>query len=109
MYVAGWGRVNDGSLPELLIKGDKPIMENIECSRYWGSFPSITDRMFCTTIEDGRDFCNSNFGSAAVRNGVQHGIVSFGTSVCGDGSSPAVYVRIEQLQIRDWITSLTGL
>lgn len=61
--------------------------------------------MFCTLIEDGRDSCNGDSGSAVIRDGVQVGIVSFGSSVCGDGSRPAVYVRLEDPQIRSWIDS----
>lgn len=61
--------------------------------------------MFCTLIEDGRDSCNGDSGSAAVRDGIQVGIVSFGSSVCGDGSRPAGYVRVEEPGIRNWIAS----
>lgn len=65
--------------------------------------------MFCTIIEDGRDSCNGDSGSAVLRNGIQVGVVSFGSAVCGDGSRPAVYVRVEQPQIRDWITGFVGI
>lgn len=69
--------------------------------------------MFCTIVENGRDSCNGDSGTAVTRvvNGqrIQVGIVSFGSSVCGDGSRPAVYVRVEQPAIRDWIRTLTSV
>lgn len=39
----------------------------------------------------------------------QVGYVSFGSITCGDGSAPAVYGRLEEPSIRNWITSITGL
>jgi len=113
VYVAGWGRVDDGSLPEHLMVVDKEITRNSpECVAYWQGVVPINDRMFCTTIENGRDSCNGDSGSGVVRNvgtvATQVGVVSFGSPVCGDGSRPAVYVRIEHPEIRSWITDFTG-
>lgn len=65
--------------------------------------------MFCTLIENGRDSCNGDSGSAVTRNGVQVGVVSFGSAVCGDGSRPAVYVRVEQPAIRSWVLDNVGI
>lgn len=104
--VAGWGRIDDGSLPEFLRKVSKDIVSNAVCSTFWNN---ISNRMFCTHIENGRDSCNGDSGSAIVRDGVQVGVVSFGSSVCGDGSRPAVYVRVEQPQIRSWIDGFVSV
>lgn len=109
MTVAGWGRVDDGSLPVYLMKVDKPVMSNAQCAPFWPPAGRITARMFCTVIENGRDSCNGDSGTAVVRDGVQHGVVSFGSSVCGDGSRPAVYVRVEAPEIRNWVTQLSGI
>lgn len=48
-------------------------------------------------------------GSAIVRDGVQVGLVAFGSSVCGDGSRPAVYTRIEEPVVRSFIFEHTGV
>lgn len=39
----------------------------------------------------------------------QVGVVSFGSSVCGDGSGPSGNVRIEWPGVRNWLTTVTGL
>lgn len=87
--------------------------------------------MFCTLVENGIDSCGGDSGKtqvqiayslptvfittllkpggAIVRNGVQVGIVSFGSEDCGDGSLPAVYVRIEDPAIRDFIRLHTSV
>jgi len=100
VIVAGWGRVDDGSLPINLMQVSKGIMSNAQCSNFWRG---ITTRMLCTIVENGIDSCNGDSGTAVVRSGVQVGLVSFGSSVCGDGSRPAVYVRTEEAAIRNWI------
>lgn len=79
----------------------KPIISIQECLNFWRI---VTSRMFCTLVENGKDSCNGDSGSAVVRDGVQVGVVSFGSSVCGDGTRPAVYVRVEDPQVRSWIT-----
>lgn len=76
------------------------------CNEYWHFHPGgVSHSKFCTIIEDGRDSCNGDSGSAIIRDGVQVGLVSFGSAVCGDGSLPAVYVRIEEPTVRNWINS----
>lgn len=76
------------------------------CNEYWHFHPGgVSHSKFCTIIEDGRDSCNGDSGSAIIRDGVQVGLVSFGSAVCGDGTLPAVYVRIEEPTVRNWINS----
>jgi trypsin len=84
----------------------KAIMGDQECGSFWRI---LTARMFCTIVENGKDSCNGDSGSAVVRNGVQVGVVSFGSSVCGDGTRPAVYVRLENPQIRSFIAQHVGI
>lgn len=48
-------------------------------------------------------------GGAIIRNGVQVGVVSFGSTVCGDGTLPAVYARVEHPLIRDFIRLHSGV
>lgn len=44
-----------------------------------------------------------------MRDGILVGVVSFGSAVCGDGSAPAVYSRLENPEIRNWISATTGI
>lgn len=58
--------------------------------------------------------CLGDSGSPLVinhpgANRIQVGVVSFGSSVCGDGSGPSVNVRIEYPPVRTWITSISGV
>jgi trypsin len=106
VIVTGWGVTDDGSIPVMLQKVDKAIMPINECRGYWGDVPY---GMFCTVVENGRDSCNGDSGSPVIRNGVQIGLVSYGSEVCGDGSAPAVYVRLEEPGIRNWIASFVTL
>lgn len=105
--VVGWGQNDAGVIPENLLQVQKPIYPHAECGISWRG--DITSRMFCSVVENGIDSCNGDSGSAIIRNGIQVGIVSFGSPVCGDGSRPAVYVRIEDPLIRDFIRQTTGI
>lgn len=40
---------------------------------------------------------------------VQVGVVSFGSSTCGDGSGPSGNVRVEFPGVRDWVRAETGI
>jgi trypsin len=106
VIVTGWGVADSGSSPVMLQKVDKAIMPIDQCRTYWDDVPY---GMFCTIVENGRDSCNGDSGSPVIRNGVQIGLVSYGSQVCGDGSAPAVYVRIEEPGIRNWIASFVTL
>jgi secreted trypsin-like serine protease len=50
-----------------------------------------------------------DFLGAIIRDGIQVGVVSFGSDVCGDGTLPAVYVRVEDPLIRNFIRQETGV
>lgn len=80
------------------------------CNQYWSFLPNgVTHSSFCTVVEDGRDSCNGDSGSPVIRHGVQVGLVSFGSSVCGDGTLPAVYVRLEEPTVHNFITQYADL
>jgi trypsin len=107
---SGWGLNENGILPINLQQLTKPIHERADCNRLWGG---IGPSLFCKAAFDGRDTCNGDSGSPLVTGtGVarrQHGVVSFGTSVCGDGTAPSVNVRIEHAGVRNWITTMSGV
>lgn len=110
--VTGWGANNLGLLPINLRQVQKGIYDHTECIGSWLASVwrlEITPQMFCTVVENGRDSCNGDSGGPVVRSGVQVGVVSFGSEDCGDGSLPAVYVRIEALLVRDWIRTVSGI
>lgn len=49
-------------------------------------------------------------GSAILVNLThQVGYVSFGSMVCGDGSAPAVYGRLEEPSIREFVRKISGV
>jgi secreted trypsin-like serine protease len=109
--VAGWGVMDvvTRQIPENLLQVQKDIIDHAQCDRDWVEWGGITSRMFCTNVENGIDSCQGDSGGAIIRNGIQVGIVSFGSEICGDGSLPAVYVRIEDPLIRDFIRQQTGI
>lgn len=105
--VTGWGRTETSSTSDHLLKVQKDIYDQDECYSSWGG--DITSRMFCTRVVNGIDSCNGDSGSPVIRDGLLVGLVSFGSLLCGDGSVPAVYVRLEDPLIRDFIHSYTSL
>ena len=97
---------SSGQIPENLLQVQKAIFDQQQCNAIWGD---ITSRMFCTVVENGIDSCSGDSGGAIVRDGIQVGLVSFGSEICGDGTAPAVYVRVEDPLVRNFITQQTGL
>jgi trypsin len=104
--VTGWGRDENGVLPLNLRQLTAPVHDRASCG--WSN---IGPDVFCKAVVGGADTCNGDSGGPLIRTGTreQVGIVSFGTSVCGDGSRPSGNVRIEAPQIRNWISSQTGI
>lgn len=64
--------------------------------------------MFCAGYlgVGGKDACQGDSGGPVIVNGVQHGIVSWGTG-CADPAFPGVYSKISV--VRDWIKTLAGV
>lgn len=83
-----------------------PIHDRGDCNESWGI---ITDQKFCTSVVNGIDRCHSDSGSSVIRSGVQVGIVSFGSIYCGDGTAPAVHVRVEAPLVRNFIRQVAGI
>ncbi|XP_070508844.1 trypsin 3A1-like [Chironomus tepperi] len=108
--ITGWGIDDNGVIPQLLNQITLPIYNHAECDTKWGWIPEF---FFCVWAGNGQDSCNGDSGSPLVRdvNGqrFQIGLVSFGSSTCGDGSFPSVNTRIEYPGVRNWITEVSGL
>ena len=107
LTITGWGADEDDVFPIDLLKIKKGIFEHGACNKAWRN--GITSSMFCTSINIGREICGGDSGGPAIRSGVQVGIVSFGTGVCGDGSYPTGYTRIEAPIVRNWIRTVSGI
>jgi trypsin len=105
VLVTGWGRDENGALPLNLRQLTAPVHPRGTCG--WAN---IGPDVFCKAVVNNADTCNGDSGGPLIRTGSreQVGIVSFGTSVCGDGTRPSGNVRIEAPQIRNFISSNTG-
>jgi secreted trypsin-like serine protease len=57
----------------------------------------------CAGGEQGRDSCNGDSGGPLTYNGMQIGIVSWGSVNCGD-PVPAVYVNIANPSMHSFLT-----
>jgi trypsin len=62
----------------------------------------VPSSMLCAGGEVGHDTCLGDSGGPLVQDGIQVGIVSFGSPNCGTGI-PSVYARISAPAIRDFI------
>jgi hypothetical protein len=118
------GRLANGSIPVYLQRLEQRVIPFSECRNHWEG--QTTNRMFCVTSKF-YDSCNGEVrllkfeqltqpnitgdsGSAILTSRVQQvGYVSFGSIVCGDGSAPAVYGRLEEPSIRAFVRQITGL
>lgn len=111
IQVSGWGRDENGVLPLNLRQLTAPIHNRAACGQAW---QNIGPDVFCKSVIDNRDTCNGDSGSPVIRRNAQNilqqvGIVSFGTSNCGDGTRPSGNVRIEEPGIRNFIRAQSGL
>lgn len=54
-------------------------------------------------------FTGDSGSAILLQENNQVGYVSFGSMVCGDGSAPAVYGRLEEPSIRAFVREISGL
>ncbi|KAK2584858.1 hypothetical protein KPH14_006295 [Odynerus spinipes] len=95
--LTGWGRLGRfDQIPNHLQQINLRIESQQNCAaKHW----RVTDSHICTFTRYGEGACNGDSGGPLVANGVQVGIVSFGTP-CAVGS-PDVYTRV--YYFLDWI------
>lgn len=98
-YIAGWGKTESESFSEVPLETIVTAKDRATCQA------SFTREIVTTQIcagDRGRDSCNGDSGGplkyVAQFNNlpqrfVQFGIVSFGSSTCGD-SNPGVYTNV---------------
>jgi trypsin len=84
-----------------LLKTTVNIVPSKECKTFWTDL--TPDTGICAGVPDGsRDSCVGDSGGPLMLDGIQVGIVSYGSG-CGKPDSPAVYVRISHFE--SWIAS----
>ncbi|XP_062549803.1 trypsin 3A1-like [Armigeres subalbatus] len=100
--VTGWGREDfyKQNRPNCMMKATVPILNLDECRRR--SMLPIEDGFLCAGyFEGGIDACNGDSGGPLVCDGVQYGIVSYGSG-CAEKNLPGVYTDV--YQNLEWIT-----
>ncbi|ERL93372.1 brachyurin [Dendroctonus ponderosae] len=104
--LSGWGRTSDlsNSIADELNTVQLQILSNAVCQNTFGS--SIADQHICTSGSGRVGACNGDSGGPLVVNGVEVGVVSFGSVLCSVGL-PTAYARVSYF--RNWITSNSGV
>ncbi|XP_073822297.1 trypsin-1-like [Musca autumnalis] len=107
--VTGWGNTKNRTDWEQLLRQTKvPIFNQKECSRRYGLFGGVTERMLCAGYaEGGKDACQGDSGGPLVtEDGVLVGVVSWGYG-CARPNYPGIYSRVAY--VRDWIMEHAGV
>lgn len=102
--VTGWGHTKNKTDSEEVLRQTKvPIFNQKECSRRYGLFGGVTERMLCAGYaEGGKDACQGDSGGPLVtEDGILVGVVSWGYG-CARPNFPGIYSRVSY--VRDWIT-----
>ncbi|XP_013141592.1 PREDICTED: trypsin-like isoform X2 [Papilio polytes] len=110
MAVSGWGRTREGAskLPDRLMAVNLTVVDRRLCTlAYAGTF---TNNMFCAGnfYFGGKSACQGDSGGVGAVDGVARGVVSYGR-LCGQPLAPTVFANIASPELRDFITSVTGL
>ncbi|XP_050503534.1 trypsin-1-like isoform X1 [Diabrotica virgifera virgifera] len=104
--IVGWGFTSEkGTASSSLRVTEIPILHQSDCKRVMGKL--ITDRMFCAgLVKGGKDACQGDSGGPFVVDGVQVGIISWGSG-CGEARRPGVYTNVAAL--RSYIKQVSGI
>lgn len=113
--VAGWGLTQRGFLARNLMFVDIPIVDHQKCTAAYERKPSprakVTANMLCAGLETGgKDSCRGDSGGALVflDNETQRwfvgGIVSWGSSKCGEADQYGVYTKV--MNYIPWIENI---
>ncbi|XP_023310799.1 brachyurin-like [Anoplophora glabripennis] len=105
-FLAGWGRTSDASnaVSPVLRGVNLPIITNAVCAQSYGN--NVLASSICTSGAGIRGACNGDSGGPLVVNGVQVGVVSFGSNMCQAGN-PTVFARVSAF--RNWIATNAGV
>ncbi|XP_033237038.1 trypsin-1 [Drosophila pseudoobscura] len=104
VLVSGWGNTQSTQEPTSILRAvTVPTVSQTECTKAYGSFGTITDRMLCAGLQQGgKDACQGDSGGPLAANGTLWGVVSWGYG-CARPDYPGVYSRVSA--VRDWIGS----
>ncbi|KAJ3656635.1 hypothetical protein Zmor_015694 [Zophobas morio] len=106
----GWGRYNNSNtdLSGILKAADLPLVSGIECEIEF-SF-NFTDHMLCM-YGFNNNVCKGDSGGPVIATGSTNflvGVVSFGSIPCAT-TIPAVIINVAYLEMRRFISEVTGL
>ncbi|ETE68974.1 Complement factor D [Ophiophagus hannah] len=91
--VAGWGFIsNTGKKPDKLHFVHLSIIDRNQCNRRQYHDGSVTENMMCAESRK-KDSCKGDSGGPIVCNGIAEGIVTTGSTVCGNWRKPGIYTR----------------
>ena len=112
--VIGWGVTETGSQSATLREAQVPMLADGSCASAWGSYFSSTS-MVCAGGQS-TDSCSGDSGGPLMvpRSGSFElvGVVSWGSSPCGQLGVPGVYARVGAAALNAWVRSrvpTTGL
>jgi len=103
-YTAGWGRMQNKKLPDVLQEVDLPLISDETCQKTRNG-PMLKPGMFCAGyLEGGKDACQGDSGGPLIcaENGrpVLRGVTSWGWG-CAQKNSPGVWTKVQDYL--DWI------
>ncbi|KAM6463806.1 complement factor D-like [Liasis olivaceus] len=101
--VAGWGIIsNTGKKTDRLRYVQLKIISRDQCNRRRFHDGSVTENMMCAESKK-KDSCKGDSGGPIVCNSIAEGIVTTGSTVCGNWLKPGIYTRTAPYV--SWITS----
>ncbi|XP_026480464.1 brachyurin-like [Ctenocephalides felis] len=104
--VSGWGISKDFpafELPDKLQYTTLEVQPSEDCKKVWG--PYMRDYILCAKFEK-QNICMGDSGGPLTIDGVQVGVVSFGSVPCARGN-PSGFTNVAHFV--DWIQEHTGL
>uniref|UniRef100_A0A672LFQ6 Mast cell protease 8-like n=2 Tax=Sinocyclocheilus grahami TaxID=75366 RepID=A0A672LFQ6_SINGR len=103
--VAGWGRLDNGSLSNRLMETHVKIINNTKCENKWGNVDYTASQMMCTYGNGGS--CTGDSGGPLVCGKTAVGVTSFGDpNLCNSPELPEVYMKVSAYL--QWIHKFIG-
>ncbi|CAB3382969.1 Hypothetical predicted protein [Cloeon dipterum] len=102
LTVSGWGAVSTGgSESSDLLRVDVPVVPVPDCDTAYQAYGGVFPSQICAGFADGgADACTGDSGGPLFREGVLHGISSWGNG-CAQPGFPGIYTKASAFT--DWI------